>query len=286
MEAGTELKAELSLLMPARACCQRSELQALTLALAGRREGRWLVLRTRVNPVARKLVRLSRLVGADRTEFHKSPTLQRPAYTVRLATAATQAGTLQAANAPERPCCRRSFLRGAFLASGSLTTPARGYHLEWVLRRRAAAEAVATTLRRGGLQPGHYQRRGRQIVYVKDASSIAQCLGLMGASRTMLAFEAFRVVQEMRAQVNRRTNTETANLNKSIRTAMDQTARVHQLQADGWLQALPAALRSAATLRLAHPRAGLAELARRAHISKSAMNGRLRRLIATAGSVE
>ncbi len=280
MEASTELKAELSLLMPALTCCQRSELQALALALAGGLEGRWLALKTRVNPVARKLVRLARRVGVDQTEFRKSPTVQRPAYTVRLATAWAPAAAQQAAAVPERPCCRRAFLRGAFLASGSLMAPARGYHLELALRSGAAAEVVAAILKRCELQPGHYQRRRRWVVYLKDAPGIAKCLSLMGASRTVLAFEAFRVVQEMRAQVNRRTNTETANLNKSIRTAMDQAVRVHQLEVDGRLDRLPPALRSAATLRLAHPRAPLAELARRAQVSKSAMNGRLRRLLA------
>ncbi len=278
MGTAAELKAELSLLIPARSCCQWSELRALTLALRGRPDGRWLAIRTPLNSVARKIVRLARETGIAQTEFHKGRTLRRPTYTVRLAPEAPVRAGLQSASAPERPCCRRAFLRGACLGAGTLVTPARGYHLEFALPAAATADAVSTALAAFEITPGRYRRRGRWVVYVKEAEQIARCLAALGASRAVMEFEGFRVVQEMRAQVNRRTNTETANLNKSIRAAVEQTAGVRRLEAAGRLERLPDALRSAAALRLAYPKATLQELAEQAGLSKSAMNGRLRRL--------
>jgi len=273
-----ELKAELSLLMPARSCCQWNELRALTLALRGRPDRGGLAIRTPLNRVARKLVRLAREIGIAQTEFHKGRTLRRPSYTVRLAPEAPVGVGLQSASAPERPCCRRAFLRGAFLGAGTLVAPARGYHLEFALPASASADAVSSALTAFEVIPGRYRRRGRFVVYVKEAEQIARSLTALGASRAVMEFESFRVVQEMRAQVNRRTNTETANMSKSMRAAVEQTAWVRLLQAAGRLERLPEALRSAAALRLAHPRATLQELAGQAGVSKSAMNGRLRRL--------
>jgi DNA-binding protein WhiA len=278
----TELKEELALLMPARACCQRSELQALGIGLDARADGAALSLRTPLNAVARKLVRLARAAGVERTEFRKGSSPVKPPYAVRIFASADLVADLLQASPPERPCCRRAFLRGAFLGAGSLTAPHRGYHLEWVLRAAGAAATLASVLETFEVAPGRYRRRGRWVVYLKGAEAIARCLSAIGASRGLLEFQGFRVVQEVRAGVNRRTNTETANLNKSIRSAMEQARQMRRLEADGHLGRLPPALREAAALRLMHPRAGLVELAGRAGLSKSAMNGRLRRLAAWA----
>jgi DNA-binding protein WhiA len=278
----TELREELALLMPARACCQRRELQALSIGLDAHADSAALSLRTPLNAVARKLVRLARAAGVVRTEFHKGSSPVRPRYAVRLVAPTDLVAELLRASPPERPCCRRAFLRGAFLGTGSLMAPHRGYHLEFVLRSPGAAAAVASVLGTFELTPGRYQRRGRWVVYLKGAEAIAHCLSAIGVSRGLLEFQGFRVVQEVRAGVNRRTNTETANLNKSIRAAMEQARQVRRMEADGHLGRLPPALREAAALRLMHPRAGLVELAGRAGLSKSAMNGRLRRLAAWA----
>ncbi len=282
METSAELKAELSLLLPARACCQRSELQALAQARQGALDGRWLAIRTPINAVARKLVRLARSAGVEATEIRRGATLRRPTYTVRLAVDAALATALLAPAPADRPCCCRAFLRGAVLAAGTLVTPARGYHFEFALPTAAAAAAVTAALGSFELVARRYRRGARWVVYVKGADAIVRCLSLVGANRAVLAFEGFRVVQEMRAQVNRRTNSETANMSKSIRTALEQTAEVRRWQASGLLDRLPGALRTAATIRLAYPRAGLRELASRLSLTKSAMNGRLRRLRAWA----
>lgn len=254
----------------------------MSVGLDARADGAALSLRTPLNAVARKLVRLARAAGVERTEFRKGGSPLKPRYAVRLAAAADLVAELLRASPPERPCCRRAFLRGVFLGAGSLMAPHRGYHLEFALRSPGAAATVASVLETFELAPGRYQRRERWVVYLKGAEAIARCLSAIGASRGLLEFQGFRVVQEVRAGVNRRTNTETANLNKSIRSAMDQAREMRRLEAGGHLGRLPPALREAAALRLRHPRAGLVELAGRAGLSKSAMNGRLRRLATLA----
>jgi DNA-binding protein WhiA len=108
-------------------------------------------------------------------------------------------------------------------------------------------------------------------------------LGLMGANRAVMRFENDRILRDMRSQANRRANSETANMDKRLRAALQQRDAIRRLKVrDSRLQSLPAALREVAELRLAHPQAGLRELAQLAEVSKSAVANRLRRLVALA----
>jgi DNA-binding protein WhiA len=108
-------------------------------------------------------------------------------------------------------------------------------------------------------------------------------LGLMGANRAVMRFENDRILRDMRSQANRRANSETANIDKRLRAALQQREAIRRLKArDNRLQSLPPALREVAELRLAHPRAGLRELAEIAQVSKSAVANRLRRLVVQA----
>jgi DNA-binding protein WhiA len=118
---------------------------------------------------------------------------------------------------------------------------------------------------------------------LKGAEPISRMLGLMGANRAVMRFENDRILRDMRSQANRRANGETANMDKRLRAALQQREAIRRLKArDNRLQSLPPALREVAELRLAHPRAGLRELAELAQVSKSAVANRLRRLVAQA----
>ena len=179
-------------------------------------------------------------------------------------------------------CCARATLRGAFLARGLLGNPADAYHLELALPENGAT-LVAAAAARTGIPLKSTTRRGRTVFYLKGAEPISRLLGLMGANRAVMRFENDRILRDMRSQANRRTNGETANLDKRLRAALQQREAIRRLQArDARLHGLAPALREIAELRLAHPRAGLKELAELAQVSKSAVANRLRRLVVQA----
>jgi len=269
-----EVKAELANVQPARSCCQQAELAALAEALVGSPDGTPVTLRIPRNAVARKVVHLAKVAGGRVETVRKGATEKRPSYRLRL--------TLPAGRGSVDSCCARATLRGAFLARGLLGNPADAYHLELALPE-SGATLVAAAAARTGIPLKSTTRRGRTVFYLKGAEPISRLLGLMGANRAVMRFENDRILRDMRSQANRRTNGETANLDKRLRAALQQREAVRRLQArDARLQTLAPALREIAELRLAHPRAGLKELAELAQVSKSAVANRLRRLVVQA----
>jgi len=269
-----EVKAELANVQPARSCCQQAELAALAEALVGSPDGTPVTLRIPRNAVARKVVHLAKVAGGRVETVRKGATEKRPSYRLRL--------TLPAGRGSVDSCCARATLRGAFLARGLLGNPADAYHLELALPEKGAT-LVAAAAARTGIPLKSTTRRGRTVFYLKGAEPISRLLGLMGANRAVMRFENDRILRDMRSQANRRTNGETANLDKRLRAALQQREAVRRLQArDARLHALAPALREIAELRLAHPRAGLKELAELAQVSKSAVANRLRRLVVLA----
>lgn len=268
-----EVKAELANVQPARSCCQEAELTAIVGALAGGEDAP-VSLRIPRNALARKVVHLARATGGRVDTVRKGSTDKRPSYRLRL--------TLPAGRGSDDACCARATLRGAFLARGILGNPADAYHLEIALPD-GSADLVVSGAERAALPLKRTTRRGRAVYYLKGAEPISRMLGLMGANRAVMRFEHDRILRDMRSQANRRANSETANLDKRLRAALQQREAVRRLKAhDRRLQSLPPALRDAAELRLAHPQAGLRELAEAAQLSKSAIANRLRRLVERA----
>ena len=268
-----EVKAELVNVDPARPCCQQAELAAMAEALAGVVDSAPLPLRIPRNAVARKVVHLARLAGGRVETVRKGSTDKRPSYRVRL--------TLPAGRGSADACCARAILRGSFLARGVLGNPANAYHLEVALEDESAMLTAAAE--RTGIGLKRTRRRGRSVYYLKGAEPISRMLRLMGANRAVMRYENDRILRDMRSQANRRANSETANLDKRLRAALQQRAAVRRLRArDSRLQSLSPALRDVAELRLAHPRASLRELAELSQLSKSAVANRLRRLVAQA----
>lgn len=184
------------------------------------------------------------------------------------------------AGIPRKKCCRRAYLRGAFLVSGSITNPERTYHLEFSSEQSRVADKILAALWSLDLEAGLTQRKGSLVVYMKDGGQIASLLGLMGAHSALLHFENVRVMKEMRNQVNRLVNCETANVDKTVKAAVAQLEDIELIDSVIGLEELPPKLREVARLRREHPYASLQELGElmRPKLSKSGVNYRLRQI--------
>jgi DNA-binding protein WhiA len=273
-------------LLPARPCCQLSELLGIYFGSRGRllrrgsdtRAAYFSLLR---NTVARKVVRLGRAVGHMEAKYQAVKSKKRMAFYIELALpdGLEAAFTQSAARAvPDATCDRKAMLRGLFLGCGSVNAPNSRYHLEFVAPAESWAAAIGRLTEEAGVHAGVVERNGQHVVYVKEGDSIVRLLSLMGASRAVMEFENVRVIRSVSGQVNRRLNFETANIDKSIGSGLRQVAAIERLESTGRLETLPTALREMARWRSAHPDLNLAELASRMNLSKSAVNHRLRRL--------
>ena len=187
---------------------------------------------------------------------------------------------LEDGGVPRKKCCRRAYLRGAFLASGSITNPERTYHLEFSTEQSRLADKILATILSLDLDAGITQRKGSLVVYMKDGGQIASLLSLMGAHSALLHFENVRVLKEMRNQVNRLVNCETANVDKTVQAALAQLEDIELIDSVIGLEELPPKLRDVARLRREHPYASLQELGElmTPKLSKSGINYRLRKI--------
>ncbi|MFH5811077.1 DNA-binding protein WhiA [Companilactobacillus sp. FL22-1] len=176
----------------------------------------------------------------------------------------------------------RSYLRGAFLATGSVNNPETSrYHLEIYSLYENHNEGIAQMMNYFHLNARTTKRRNGYIVYLKEAEKIADFLQLIGATNSMLKFEDIRIVRDMRNSVNRLVNCENANINKTVAAAERQIENIKHLQATVGLDSLPDKLREIAVLRLENPEVSLKELGDMVPsgpISKSGINHRLRKL--------
>jgi len=177
-------------------------------------------------------------------------------------------------------CCRRAFLRGAFLGGGSINRPERGYHLEMATSDEAFARLLFQTMKAFGLTVKMSNRKQGRVIYLKEGDAITSFLRLVGAHDTLLAFENVRVVKDMRNQINRLVNCDTANVSKTVNASVRQTDNIRFLLETPDFQRLPLKLREAAELRMSNPDASLQELVDLSggDITKSGMNHRLRSL--------
>jgi hypothetical protein len=180
----------------------------------------------------------------------------------------------------KKTCCRRAYLRGAFLGGGSVNKPAGDYHLELVTGNNDFAKALVRIMKSFGLPARMTDRKNDYIVYLKEGNAITSFLNIIGAHQALMDFENVRVVKDMRNQVNRLVNCETANLQKTVNAAVRQVEKIKHIAQSIGLDKLPHGLRKAAEVRLAYPEATLNELveALEEGVSKSGMNHRLRKL--------
>ena len=184
----------------------------------------------------------------------------------------------------KKRCCRKACLRGIFLAAGSITDPAKSYHLELSCASSYMAEDVRKLVNSLGLKARVSTRRSRYIVYLKDSEQIADFLGIIGAANQLFKFENVRITKEMRGTANRVINCENANLQRSVNASQRQIADIRYIEQEKGLDWLPDKLRETARLRLENPEVSLAELAQlfEPPIGKSGLNHRLEKLSKTA----
>ena len=181
----------------------------------------------------------------------------------------------------EEECCRISFLRGAFMAGGSVTDPEKRYHLELATSHLRVSREVYSLLMELGFFPKDVSRGGNSILYFKQSNYIEDVLTTLGAPVNAMRIMEAKVEKELINGINRRVNCETANLGKAVDAAQEQLAAIRRLEAKGTYGDLPDKLRKTAELRKANPEATLSELAQMQDppLTKSAINHRMRKLL-------
>lgn len=177
-------------------------------------------------------------------------------------------------------CCKRAFLRGAFLSVGSMSDPAKGYHLEFACADAAKAVQLREVMAAFDIESKIIVRKKYHVVYLKEGSGIVDLLNVCGAPVSLMNLENLRILKDMRNSVNRRVNCETANITKTVNAAARQVEDIEFLRVNYGFRNLPAPLREMAEVRLEHPDAPLKELGEcfQPPIGKSGVNHRLRRL--------
>ena len=184
----------------------------------------------------------------------------------------------------EEEHCRAAFLRGAFLAGGSVTDPMKGYHLELATSHYHVGRELPALLREAGFEPKETQRKGNRVVYFKQSHHIEDFLTYLGAPVAAMAVMNAKLERDLQGRVNRQVNCDSANLDKTVAAAREQLAAIQRLRELGRLDALPDKLREAARLRMDHPELNLAQLGALCDpaVSKSALNHRMRKLMELA----
>jgi DNA-binding transcriptional regulator WhiA len=235
------------------------------------------VVLTERSAVARAALRAARAAGIELHASHKTSERFR-SHSEIVVGGASPAAAFK--GAPVRRCCRAAWLRGAFLACGSVTDPRRSYHLEFFCRRDDDARALTQALTAIDVDAGVTRRRGRPLVYLKGATAVAELLGHLGAARAVLELDDVLAMRSTKNAIRRRVNSEAANAARAAASSAHQLDVARRVVNRLGLDRLSPAMREAARLRIAHPDRTLAELAKRARppVTKAAMAYRFRAL--------
>lgn len=302
MSFSHEIKNELAHLEPDDRCCEIAELAGLVrmdgTILIGNCKGIGLELVTENNAVARKAYKgLKKLfqVETEITVQRRNRLKKNNVYLVRVPGQPKVMEVLDVLGLmkdglmynPEisetlvqKECCRRSYLRGVFLGAGSLSDPMNSYHLEIVANSEEYAESLVKLIETFGLHPKISSRKNVLLVYLKESEQIADFLNIIGAHQALLELENIRIQKEMRNQVNRLVNCESANMNKTIDAAYRQRMNIELIQKYYGFEKLSEGLRAVAEARMEYPEVSLKELGTFMDppIGKSGINHRMRKL--------
>jgi len=180
----------------------------------------------------------------------------------------------------ERTCCKRAFIRGAYLLSGSMSNPKKAYHLEFVTEDLNKAERLAEIIGTFSIDAKIIKRKKNYVAYIKEGSQIVDLLNVMEAHDALMDLENVRIIKEMRNQVNRHVNCEAANISKTVAAASKQIEDIIFIRDNIGFENLGESLREIARLRIEYPEASLRELGTMLSpsIGKSGVNHRLRKL--------
>ncbi len=298
MTFSTGVRNELCALEPAD-CCRKAECYGMFLfgrsfSLSG------ISLQTESGTVAQRAAALLAVEAGTFAEV-RAPLTQRGhgrIYTVAVDEAVKQTVLIHFGHTGREPslkinlanieqdCCVAAFLRGAFLACGTVSDPLKGYHLEFSAPRINLLHSLEDLLRGlpFGLHPGFSHRGTVPVVYFKNSEEIADLLTFLGAGNCAMELMQAKMLKEVRADANRRTNFDTANIDKTVNAATQQIDAIRKLQKNGVLASLPEELRELAGLRVENPELSLRELGELLNppLTRSGVNHRLARLIKLA----
>ncbi|MEL7564816.1 MAG: DNA-binding protein WhiA [Dehalobacterium sp.] len=306
MSFSVKTKNELAHIIPHKRCCQLAEFVALmrmdgTIQISAYQRVSLSVI-TENAAVARKIFKLAKELFHIQTEIlvHKKSRLKKNnVYSIRIPPQPQVGQVLYILGFVDKnnnwladfrdsfphelvknSCCKRAYLRGAFLGGGSVNNPEGTYHLEIITNNKAHAEAIAGLMHDYSLSAKISGRKNWFVVYLKESEQIVNCLNIIGAHQALLDFENTRIMKEMRNQVNRLVNCETANLNKTVDAAVRQIEAINLIESCMGLNKLSPALRQVAELRINYPDASLKELGEAASppIGKSGISHRMRKL--------
>ena len=176
--------------------------------------------------------------------------------------------------------CARSFIRGAFLGGGSISDPEKNYHLEFVTSNEEFAESLKELINSIGFNSKIVSRKNNYVVYLKESEQISDLLSIMGAHNALLSLQNVKIVKEMRNNVNRIVNCETANLSKTVSAAVRQIDNIKYIRDTKGLDYIPKNLREIANLRIEYEDLSLKELGEMLDppVGKSGVNHRLRKI--------
>ena len=188
----------------------------------------------------------------------------------------------------EEDCCRTSFVRGAFLAGGSVTDPEKRYHLELATPHHAVSRESNSLLLDLDFSPREASRAGNSLLYFKQADAIADFFITIGASNTAMEIMTAKVEKEMRNTITRQTNCDNANIDKTIAAAQAQMDAIRAIAKEYGIDSLPEPLKDAALLRITNPEASLSDLATLSYppVSKSCLSHRLKKIMSIAENID
>ena len=304
MSFAGDVKRELMHLQPEKSCCQLSELSALTQCCASlvlRGGGRMSVVYQVENVALAKRIFLLLKVRLHITpviEYTHSPRFggrricmltvpesesRKLLVNVRMLRQSETGDVLRTLprSAISKRCCRNAYLRGAFLGAGSLLSPDKGYHMEFVASSKERADALKYILDKSGVQHAQTERRGSTVLYFKRGDDIVSLLAMMGAGQSLMDMENARIRRESRNQANRAANCDQANTMKQINAAQHQAVRMEWYIRNAGVGTLPPDLLALIRLRLDNMEASLEQLGEMCEprLSKSGINHRMRKLM-------
>ena len=180
----------------------------------------------------------------------------------------------------QQTCCKRAYIRGAFLAAGSISDPNKSYHFEIVCRTQEQGEQLQQVMMDFGVDAKIVERKKHYVVYLKEGAQIVDMLNVMGAHVALMNLENVRILKEMRNSVNRKVNCETANISKTVNAAVRQVEDIQLIVEKQGMSSLPENLQEIVRVRMENPDMPLKELGAllTPPIGKSGVNHRLRRI--------
>lgn len=292
MSFTTDVKNELCTIKYEKRCCMRAHLTGLAgfCGAVVRENGEdCFKMRTENAAIARRAYTLMKELFGFKAELSTAGkicaiTVARGAQTVLAELGFASGGIVKFTADPfvvHDDCCKTAFLAGAFLGGGYVKTPKNGYHFEIKTHYRTLSRDLAEIIEEMGFEPKQVMRKSEYVVYMKQSDTISDLLAQMGATDAMLELCNVKILKDVRNNITRKVNCDTANITKAADAAAVQLRAIYKIQAKLGLEALPEPLEQAARLRMENPEANLTELGQMMapSISKSGVNHRLKKII-------